>query len=128
MPAIEDVPPPEWLQKLMEIVGKSMAGEDPVHCQVWHHDDDPAWHIEVSPSLHEEAGELYLREYHVHLTPIIAALEEPDVIAEPESVSIIGKYENYPVHIIVCLQPEEDEEQEEIGIGSKKPVDTPLPN
>ncbi len=124
---MSDTSMPGWISKLMESVGTHVSGEDPVHCQVWQHDDEEAWHVEFSPSLHEQDGEVFLRDFHVHVSPILAMLESPDVIADPEGVSITGSYEGHPVHIVLRTQPEDDEEVEEFEMGKKAP-DTTLPN
>lgn len=103
--------PPEWVHKLIEVLGTNMVGQDSVHCRVWQHEQsvfdesDPEWHVEVSPTLHEADGDAFLREYNVHLTPILEALKEPDVEADPEAISIFGKFDGHPVHVVVWTQP-----------------------
>jgi hypothetical protein len=128
MSVMSDTLMPEWISKLMATVGPHVVGDDLIHCQVWQHDDEEAWHMEFSPSLYEQDGEVLLRDFHVHVSPILALLEAPDVIADPEGLSITGTYERHPIHIVLRTQPEDDEEVEDFEMGSKKTPETMLPN
>ena len=124
---VDDATAPEWVSKFMETLAGHLAGEDPVHFQMWKHDDEDVWHVEVSPSLFEDAGEVYLREYHVHLTPILALITTPDVIADPDGLSITGTFEDKKIHVVIRTQPEEPDD-DAFEVGSKKATETPLPN
>ncbi len=120
---------PDWMRRLMMgVVCPHVVGQDPVHCQVWRHDDGVAWHIQVEPTLFEENEEMFIRGYHVHLTPILVALQEVDAMLDTDAMSIYAKFEGHPIHILIRLQPEDEDEEsdEEDAVPNEKPPTSEL--
>lgn len=101
--------PPEWIHQLIQFVTNCISADDPLFWMPpYLHDDGSAWHIEVSPSIYEEGGDEYFREYHVNVSEILKVLDNFDIMVNPEHLSITGLYEKNAVHLLILLQPDED--------------------
>jgi hypothetical protein len=120
---------PDWMPSLMlGVICPHIVGQDPIHCQVWRHDDGQAWHINVEPTLFEENGESFLRGYHIHLSAILVSLTNVDIVVDSDTLSIQAKFEEHPIHILICLQPndEDDEESDEEDAAPEGKLPTEL--
>ena len=105
---IDDSPPPEWIPQLIEIVSNCITNEDPVRWLSYLHEGGTLWHLEAAPTLYEEDGDQFLRGYQVHITPILDLIENAEVLADPEELSITGTYMSHPVHLVLMLQPDDE--------------------
>lgn len=101
--------PPNWIAQLMHVVSKCITSEDEIQWRHWLHDDGTSWHIEVAPSIYVEAGEEYLRGYHVHVSPVLKLFDNVNIVADPEEISITGVYlKEHSVHLVIMLQPDDE--------------------
>jgi hypothetical protein len=122
-------PVPEWVTQLIAALCKSITAEDVVSFQAWHEEGAP-WHVEIQPTLYQDSdGDFLLRGYNVNLSAILKLFQprftsEVDVTVEPEEINIFGEYEGHKMHVIIDLQPN-DEDYEEVPAA---PPERSIPN
>lgn len=121
--AKEDDNPPSWVLQLVKNMSVNITSEDPIQWHAHFHEDEgeEIWHIEVSPTLYKESDGVWLRNYHVHVSPILKLIKQSDIIADPDLISIYGKYKTHSVHVMLVLQPDEDSPHD-IKAGTTDPA------